>query len=101
MMRDDGANRLIVPILYSYSDWVLEEMRQGGKNSLQDSNSRPILVKYYEKWKDFFTNEVWTVHPDPFWTYPHDYRYFQVSNAIFLVFVFVTFITFQHDEMLR
>ena len=90
----------------SYSDWVLEEMRQGGKNSLQDSNPRPILVKYYEKWKEFFTNEVWTVHPDPFWTYPHDYRYFHVFSAIFLCVsqyncVFVTFITFQHDEMLR
>ena len=55
-------------------DWVLNEMSQGGINSLQDSNQRPILIKYYEKWNAFFDSGMWSVNSDPFWTYPHDFR---------------------------
>ena len=55
-------------------DWVLNEMSQGGINSLQDSTQRPILIKYYEKWNAFFNSGIWSVNPDPFWTYPHDFR---------------------------
>jgi hypothetical protein len=26
------------------------------------------------RWKELIDTEKWSLHPDPFWTYPHDYR---------------------------
>ena len=55
-------------------DWILNEMSQGAAN--KDAKQRPILIKYSEKWKEFLRKGTWTITADPFWTYPHDFRYY-------------------------
>jgi hypothetical protein len=54
-------------------NWLFDEMAQGASNDLSSSEKKPILVKYGEKWQKYLDTKVWTVHPDPFWTWPHDY----------------------------
>jgi hypothetical protein len=58
-------------------NWLFNEMAQGASNDLSSSEKKPILVKYGEKWQKYLDTKVWTVHPDPFWTWPHDYRYYK------------------------
>ena len=76
-------------------DWVFKEMCSGAVNDLNGSKSDPILMKYGEKWTKYIGNKVWTIHPDPFWTYPHDYSllkkddkklYSELSEADLLIF---------------
>lgn len=66
-------------------EWVLNEMCSGATNDLksnENSEITPILVKYGEKWKDFLQNGVWSVHPDPFWTYPHDFSLMKTDDKV-------------------
>jgi len=60
-----------------------------------NSDITQILVKYGEKWKNFLNDGIWSIHPDPFWTYPHDYSlmkkddnllYQTLSEADLLIF---------------
>ena len=56
-------------------DWMLAEMSQGAMNNLYGSCEKDsVLAKYGEKWQTFIKSGAWSVHPDAFWTYPHDYR---------------------------
>ena len=66
-------------------EWVLNEMCSGATNDLKSSENSeitPILVKYGEKWKDFLQNGIWSVHPDPFWTFPHDFSLMKKDDKV-------------------
>ena len=38
-----------------------------------------------EKWKGFLISGQWTIHEDPFWIYPHDYRYARLYDLIHVI----------------
>jgi len=68
-------------------DWVLNEMCSGATNDIQSEKSEnsditPILVKYGEKWKSYLEDGIWSIHPDPFWTYPHDYSLMKSDDKL-------------------
>ena len=68
-------------------DWVLNEMCSGAPNDIQSEKSEnsditPILVKYGEKWKSYLEDGIWSIHPDPFWTYPHDYSLMKSDDKL-------------------
>ena len=76
-------------------DWVLDEMCNGAINDLKIVECNPILMKYGEKWKKYIKSGTWSIHPDPFWTYPFDYStmaqhdqqlYSILSEASLLIF---------------
>ena len=39
------------------------------------TNKEQLMKRIGEKWKAFLTSGAWTIHSDPFWTYPQDYRF--------------------------
>jgi len=60
-------------------------MCSGATNDLKSSENSeitPILVKYGEKWKDFLQNGMWSIHPDPFWTFPHDFSLMKKDDKV-------------------
>ena len=66
-------------------DWVLDEMCSGAKNDLkpcENADITSILVKYGEKWKEYIEKDIWSIHPDPFWTYPHDFSMMKADANI-------------------
>ena len=63
-------------------DWVLGQMAEGAKQYRQPANGTSADPKVMarmkslsEKWSRYLSVGAWTVHSDPFWTYPHDFRY--------------------------
>ena len=57
-------------------EWVVNEMCDGGNNALLNGKDKdPILCKYGQKWRSYLKENKWSIHPDSFWTYPHDFRY--------------------------
>ena len=63
-------------------DWVLEEMSTGGIHDLNGVNAKtdPTLVKYGDKWRAYFSSGTWSIHSDPFWTYPHDFSMMKADD---------------------
>lgn len=54
-------------------EWVLNEMSLGANNGLNGGPVDQILIRYGDKWKDYFSAGKWQIFSDPFWTYPHDF----------------------------
>ena len=46
--------------------WTLNQLRSGGQES--------ALTKLADRWQQYLNINVWTVHSDQFWTYPHSYH---------------------------
>ncbi len=57
--------------------WLLGEMSNGAPNKMgqNEDNVEPILKKFGQRWQGFLDQGVWSIHSDPFWTWPHDYRF--------------------------
>lgn len=62
-------------------DYVLNEMCDGAVNGLNGNTKDEILVKYGQKWKSYIENGIWTIHSDPFWTYPHDFSLMKTDDS--------------------
>jgi len=73
-------------------DWLLGQMAEGAKQyrhptdgskkedvqfCQDDVNLMSRMKRLAEKWNHYFAVEAWTIHSDPFWTYPHDFSLMQ------------------------
>ena len=38
------------------------------------------MQKLGEKWSHYFSTGAWTLHSDPFWTYPHDFSLLKADD---------------------
>jgi hypothetical protein len=64
-------------------DWILSKLTDGAQNPVSGDGKCDVMRSddsdrridwLGRRWRDFIDNKIWTIHPDPFWTYPHDYR---------------------------
>jgi len=83
-------------------DWVLNQMAEGAKQYRQlnaGSDTDDVVMsrmkQLSEKWARYLSSGAWTVHSDPFWTYPHDFSqmksddpdlYRSLSEATLIIF---------------
>lgn len=76
-------------------DWVLQEMSEGAKQfrhpteksrkdhvqfSPAETEAMSRMQKLGEKWSHYFSTGAWTLHSDPFWTYPHDFSLLKADD---------------------
>ncbi len=65
-------------------DWLLSKLIDGAENPLSGDGKCDVMRSGESdrrigalglRWREFLDSKLWSVHPDPFWTYPHDFRY--------------------------
>ena len=64
-------------------DWVLSKLIDGAENPVSGDGASDVMrsdendermAALGRRWKEFIDSKRWSVHADPFWTYPHDFR---------------------------
>lgn len=59
--------------------WTMDELLKQSSQA-ECSTSSDDIVSTVNRWKEYLHQDVWTVHADPFWTYPQDFSYMKTVD---------------------